>query len=145
MQIVIPICPNKWECNIFVQVKGPIDKDKIWAEKSYSQPIFYPHMSRISWPFSAVYTIWSSTAIYQLFVHMTLDYFQETCGNKQLLFHRWTLTLLSVEWSGIFSKNHKAKDLSRTRLLFEQKLLHCKIICTYPKSVNQQLIGELVL
>ena len=21
---------------------GPVDKDEIWAEKSYSQPIFYP-------------------------------------------------------------------------------------------------------
>jgi len=29
--------------------KGPVDKDKIWAEKTYSRPIFYPLALQKRW------------------------------------------------------------------------------------------------
>ena len=28
---------------------GPVDKDEIWTEKSYSQPIFHPYISQKRW------------------------------------------------------------------------------------------------
>lgn len=36
--------------SLVVSRVGPVDKDEIWAEKLYSQPIFYPYMSQKRWP-----------------------------------------------------------------------------------------------